>query len=236
MQVAKKHTINIYHWFTLLEIVIMIIVFSAGMVGVFAVLRQWVQFAERTRQDVIAINLAREWVESVINIRNTNRLRRAWRKDQCRLKQNPMRDESNEWCADDQRIVSGSYVLSEAMYGNQSYMTLEPRIQALNTSQGIRNSDREYSLCLTNKWRSACPGQAAITPEGQYFRSIDVKGLYAKDTSIPWGDPLICPDGLSNPICGNSTPKELRYCSRVEYQGKWFGQVNLCMILTNFQE
>lgn len=231
-----RHTSKSLHGFTLLEVVIMIIVFSAGMVGVFSVLRQGTQFSDRTRLEVIGINLSREWVEWVMNIRDTNRLRRAGSKETCRLKANPLVDEAGEGCSDDARIRTGSYVLQTIPNGSNYYRAVSgPSLSALDVRDNIDTSDLVFSLCQSSWARNACPWSQPISREWQFFRQIDVKWLYTKNTTTPGGDLLSCINGQS-PGCGGPEAKELRYCSNVQYQGRGFGNIELCMILTNFAE
>jgi hypothetical protein len=52
-------------------------------------MRVAIEYTDKARQDSVAINLAREGMEEVYTIRNTNRLRRSGKKDANRLCANP---------------------------------------------------------------------------------------------------------------------------------------------------
>lgn len=60
---------------TLFEVMMMLIVLSTVLLSLFEVLSQGIRFAKDTEMRIQAINLAREWIEWVTNIRNTNWLR-----------------------------------------------------------------------------------------------------------------------------------------------------------------
>ena len=74
--------------FTLIELVIGIGLLGIGLIAVFVVLNSWFKTVSQARWQVIAINLAREGMEMMFNIRDTNLIRRAGKKDECRLNTN----------------------------------------------------------------------------------------------------------------------------------------------------
>ena len=61
-------------------------------------------YISETAQRTIALNLAKEGIEAMYNIRNTNWRRRSDSRDKCWLKANPMVDEGNTGCEDDKRF------------------------------------------------------------------------------------------------------------------------------------
>lgn len=79
--------------FTIIEIIIVVLLISGGLLTVVDALKNSSIYLQKTRQKIIAINLAREGMEQVMNIRNTNRQKRAGQKEQTRLKTNPFVDE-----------------------------------------------------------------------------------------------------------------------------------------------
>ena len=90
-------------------------------------------YISETAQKTVALNLAKEGLEAMYNIRNTNWRRRSDSRDKCWLKVNPMVDEGNTGCEDDEwiRYVRG-YISTKEIEGNQYYVY----IPAVN---GIRN-------------------------------------------------------------------------------------------------
>lgn len=96
---------------TLIEIMAMLVVLSLVLATMFATLIQGINFSRDTEARIQAINIAREGIEAVMNIRNTNWLRfpsnrtKCWDADKgvaCLSNPNP------------QKILSGSYVLKQA--------------------------------------------------------------------------------------------------------------------------
>lgn len=65
----------------------------------------------------------------------------------------------------------------------------------------------------------------------EYSRVITIQGLFDKTT----GQKLTCTDTASSP-CKSSSPKELRFCSTVFYTKPYQGVVNVCSIMTNFEQ
>lgn len=59
-------------WLTLIEVMVVIVVVTSGIVWAFWVLSSGQKLAATTTDRVQAINFAREWVEAVKNIRDTN--------------------------------------------------------------------------------------------------------------------------------------------------------------------
>ena len=60
--------------FTLLEVLISLTILTIGSLAVFALMQQTVLSTERNRNSIIAVNLAREGMELVRNIRDTTSL------------------------------------------------------------------------------------------------------------------------------------------------------------------
>jgi Tfp pilus assembly protein PilV len=56
-------------------------VISVALVSILSMLRVAISYTNKTRQETIAINLARESMEAVYNRRNTNRLKWSGEKD-----------------------------------------------------------------------------------------------------------------------------------------------------------
>ncbi len=62
-------------WATMIELMAMIAIIWLGVGWMFSVVTSGMYFAKDTEDTIKAINLAREWIEWVTNIRNTNWLR-----------------------------------------------------------------------------------------------------------------------------------------------------------------
>lgn len=111
----------------MIEILLILVVISTALITIIASVSRTVRYVSEMRQRTIAMNLAKEGIESVYNIRNTNRRKRSANKDQCWLKNNPRKDEGNTGCEDDSRIHQGSRTLNlHQEDGNKnSYYSLE---------------------------------------------------------------------------------------------------------------
>lgn len=112
----------------MIEILLILVVISTALITIIASVSRTVRYVSEMRQRTIAMNLAKEGIESIYNIRNTNRRKRSANKDQCWLKNNPRTDEGNPGCENDKRIHQGSRTLNLHQEGGSknSYYSLEP--------------------------------------------------------------------------------------------------------------
>ena len=214
----------------------MVIIISISLVAIIITLNNGMTFIQKTRERTIAINLAREWVEAMYQIRDTNRHRRAWQKEECRLKIDPLNDDDGN-CSNDTWMGSGYYILTNAIASWQQYFILSGETTNwLDLSDGANTWDLQFSMCewTENLW-AACPGIEPVSKEGKFFRQIQWIGLFFKDESTTWWEEVVCYSG-STAGCGNMRAKEYRFCSQVAYIGKGKGHVELCSVLTNFQK
>lgn len=223
--------------FTLWEILVIVVVISVGMMAIISLLTYGLSYIQKSRQKIIAINLARAWIESIYQIRDTNRQRRAGRKEQCRLKTDPLDPWPNFECPDDPWMQSGYYILTTNVISGQEYLLLTwYSTDWLNVGGWIDAHDLSYSLCFSGGVWVACPWVDMTTSEGRYFREIRWYGLFSKDTNVTWWQYMNCTSGLDYMTCGSYAAKEFRFCSKVTYVGYGTGEVELCGLLTNFRE
>lgn len=194
-----------------------------------------VKYVDRSRQEVLAINLAREGIEGVFQIRNTNRLRRWGMKEQCRLKVDPLIDTANDGCQNDERMQAKNYIMLHKTRGGQEYFLLSgTHVGDLDLSYYDVGIDDRYVLCYTAiSGRNACPGQSTPVSEGRFFRQIKGISLVDKTTATA----INCTDGSdTDPECTDNTAKEFRFCAKVAYTKNVRGEVELCSVITNFLE
>lgn len=227
--------------FTLREVLVVVVVISIWLMSVIVVLTNGNKYIQRTRQKVIAINLAREGMEAVYQIRDTNRTRWAWVKDSCRLKVNPMVDDngSASTCTDDFWMTSGYYILQRSQTWGQSYFSLiwsgyRPFLSWITLSGWISAHDKRFTLCHQTWYRDACPWSTPSTSEWRYFRQIQWLWLYRKDINIAWWSWLSC-SSWNSLVCWSSVAKEFRFCSKVAYIGESTWEVQFCGVITNFK-
>lgn len=221
--------------FTIREILVIIVVISVGLLSVVVVLTNGMKYVQKTRQKVVALNLAREWMEAIYQIRDTNRTRWAGVKDWCRLKINPLVDEWIARCNDDAWFTIGSYVLERLYTWGQEYFALTgPMSTWINLSNGLDSDDYNFSLCQESGYWNSHIWTWCISSEGQYFREIEWLWLYLKDSSTSWWDLISCTWWTAS-WCWTSSAKEFRFCSKVVYIGDSTGEVKLCGVITNFK-
>lgn len=210
--------------FTIIELIISITIISFWIIWVLTSISFWTVNIEKIRKEIIAINIAREWMEAVYNIRDTNWLRWSWKKEYCWLKTNPLVDNWNDWCENDPWMSWNNYVISW-----QTFFTLHPIEWDLNLNDWINNSEMNYIMCIDNNYWYNCPWQNWYNKQWAYFRQIKWVWLYDKNTNSL----LNCENWISW-TCWLNTAKEYRFCSIVFYQWSLLWKVELCWIITNF--
>lgn len=226
---------------TLMELIIAVAILATGLVSIIALVAWANKDVDRLRQDIIAVNLAREGMEMTYNIRNTNRLRRAGEKDACWLKIDPLDDGGNGLCQDDPRMQQWYYIPIVKTTNWQQYFALSGAwASGLDLTYFDAGIDDQYALCYSGDIWQACPGQSEGRSEGRFFRMIEGKGLYLKDVNTIGGQYLgSCTDGnagYGTDDCDDKRAKEFRFCSKVEFVKQGRGDVEMCGVLTNFEE
>ena len=77
-------------WFTLVEVLIVLLIVSTGLFTIISWASTTTTYVSEMKQKTIALNLAKEWVEAMYNLRDTNWRKRSNQKDMCWLAANPM--------------------------------------------------------------------------------------------------------------------------------------------------
>lgn len=240
----KRRPARARQGFTIREILVIIVIISVGLLSVVVVLTNGMKYVQKTRQKVVALNLAREWMEAVYQLRDTNRTRRAWVKDECWLKINPLLDDYEPFvsttpsCINDIRFTSGSYVLQRLTTGGQEYFALTGPWSPINISSLVTTDTTKFSLCQQSGYWNSCMWEVSSTSEWRYYREIEWLWLYLKNVSSYTWNEIVCTwwnIPWWNPGCWTRVAKEFRFCSRVVYIGDGTGEVKLCGVITNFK-
>lgn len=237
--------------FTLIELAVWTLLIWIWLTSIINVLQYATRLTNSSKSEVVAINLAREWIETVFNIRDSNRKMFSSKKDQCRLSRLP--DYTNASCENLSRLhnqVWWQYYYLKSPFKNITYFTWEhilmPTSGALSVVENRWNDtwiSSGYRMCFfessgaDSAYRDTCNSATNgqfDTKYGRYRRSIEIKWLYLKSW-IPGWTPLNC-TRWSDAWCGTSTAKELRFCSRVDYYFDIARRVELCSAITNFEE
>lgn len=211
---------------------------SVWVVSSIVFVNNWLNFTKITRQKVIAINFAREGIESVYQIRDTNRQKWQWKKDQCWLKANPLVDEGIEWCENDLWMWSGNYVIIESWSTSKYFILSGVSDNWFDLSKWMSWNNIDYRLCFSSWHWSACPGldwAEWFSSEWIFLRQISWKWVFLKNTNTTGWDYVVCADWTTSQ-CGSDTAKEYRFCSRVWYMWWTQWEVEICSLMTNFLE
>lgn len=232
-------------WFTLVEVLFVCSVFAIMVVWIILAINRSYTFMNNTRLQVRATNFAREWVEMMFNIRDTNRRKHAWKKDMYWL------------CLDcsqpnvtvnstSQIFMPWIYKLSEKLENGSDYSIIASVITpSTNINEFYSddwfwndNSREEFKIPFTwtytylSWWNNVTWDMADLLwSETEFYRVVRVYGIYKKNSSSAdesiWGT-------ITNYT--NNTPKEMRFCVKVFYRTNAPHSTELCSIMTNFEE
>jgi len=246
--------------FTLVEVMVVVLIVSITFVGIIWGIISTTNYLTETRQKVMALNLAKEGVEIVYNIRNTNWRRRYEQKDACWLNADPFahptwEESSCSWQA---WITPWRWAIARASQGNNYYYSLVNH----NSSGWLMGTEKKLTLDLdafTNSIPSTTTStyklnmtwgnwynSADANPKtwndplgGEFYRYIAVDGLYRKDKNnitkiscASWAATIWTTESCWSP----DIAKELRFCSVVVYTRPKQGRIQICSLLTNFEE
>ena len=229
-------------WFTLAETLIVCSMFAFVVIWIIFAINKAFAFLDNTRLLVRATNFAREWVEMVYNIRDTNRKKYSWDKDSHRT-------ENWTWWT----ISEWLYAIKEWKYANgDSYFYT----QKLNDVSGVNPYEIEwfFNIAYENERKKT---EIVFTGTYSYFswwtlntwwnisellqvdwltfyRVLKVYGIYCKGgQSAPSPNQLVDASHCSN----KSDPKEMRFCVKIFYDvNGWKHATELCSLMTNFEE
>lgn len=216
--------------FTLVEVIIALTLFSFVIVGViFAVTRAY-RYVENSKMQVMAVNLAREWIEMIYAIRDTNRRKYSWDKDRYWLKADPF------WTST-ALMSEGYYTLDMKLYSGQQYPSLTKRTAtaALYTdiSPYLSSTASTFQVSFTWEYHSGNVNQL-MSNEADFYRIIYIAGLYDKSSGNTKDTKLTSCVNVGN--CATVTPKELRFCVKVFAVNTHVAQAEICSMMTNFKE
>ena len=218
---------------------ITISILAIWFAGIFVMMQNSGTFVQQSKQKTLAINLTREAMEILSNIRDTNRTRRSNKKDTCRLKINPLEDTNDDGCQNDTRIQSWRYTVVPTRQENQQYFALSGiNISWFDTVTDATESSGQTTLCQSQQQRASCTGN---DDQEKVVRAIHISWLFKKNSVETGGTSINCPTGTgqdeaTNTECGWSDAKELRFCATTRILWNQNTQIQLCSLLTNFQE
>ena len=225
--------------FTLAETIIVCSIFAIMVVWIILWINRGFLFMNNTRVLVRATNFAREWVEMVYNIRDTNRRKYSGEKDKHRMDAGTWSSLLSWWIYIIKEWVTwdanNSYIYAEFLTGNsEDFYSLTWFFNESNETYrekskiGFSWTYSYYSGGEIATWNlEDLLGWSGI----EFYRILRVYGIYKKDTTDDYA--LITDESEMK----KSSPKELRFCVKVFYESNgWHHASELCSIMTNFME
>lgn len=246
------------NWFTMLELIFACTVFAMLVSGIVLAINRSYEFMNNTRVQIRATNLSREGVEMMFNIRDTNRRKCSWQRDQFWLylgfgANTPTHNYESECDPNGKLFQEWIYAIKEWESDGDRFTYAEK----LN----IANIDKFYSLdedwffsssydserektrvtftWVYRYWSWSAEEWAEYTWEiadllwngVEFYRIARVYWIYCK-TANNSNQPV------STVNCNKiSDPKEMRFCVKTFYKfWAWTHSSELCSIMTNFME
>ena len=233
--------------FTLAETVIVCSVFAVMVVWIILMINRAYEFMDNTRVAVMATNFAREWVEMVYNIRDTNWRKYSWMKDA-------------KWATGFSDLHSSLYYLKEQNWKfsliklglsddggvcgvDKFYESAESFFEALNNDREVRCADGFFDwLGVVYSWTYSYYSWGVLVngeiwdlfKNGiEFYRVVFVYWFFDKISWNRIGElPSPHPEKLTD-----WSPVEAPFCVVVYYRNRWkVHKTELCSVLTNFME
>ncbi len=232
--------------FTLVEILLVLVIVSIGLMSVIYYVQGILKQVHYANQKVIAMNLAKEGIESMYYARNQRILEHTWAdigvnaegklliatsdRSKCRLSL------KSDDCPSTTAIFWNGHYSMHFLWTTDKKVVVyfQKHNNDIDLSEGaFIEQNKPYALYLSgNEWTTS-PGDQTdnLTRYGRFFRKIEGEGIFQGDT------PLNCNGDYNHaPACNNNSPKEYRFCSVVKYVGAWVppSEVKFCAVMTNF--
>lgn len=242
-----KHKKN---WFTLAEVLSVCVVFAIMILAIIWAISRAYSFMGNIRLKVRATNFAREWIEMMYNIRDTNRRKCSWKKDANWLyigtwwsNCNPGTNSFTGWLYSLKEWVSSSwdrYIYAEKFevsWGEDP----EDIYDSVRKSSGVESAKIQFTWSyMYSSWvyeggnrvlkEGTWDMETLLWGETDFYRLVRVYGVYCKSGDNP--NQLV----NSSTCKDDSDPKEIRFCVKVFYKWNWEHTSELCSIMTNFEK
>lgn len=207
--------------FTLIEILIVIFVISMGLILIIRGMSETHRYLSETAQKTIALNLAKEGIEAVYNLRNSNWRKWSDKKNECWLVSSPL-SETTQNCEQLSWLQTGTqYVISNKKPWLEEFNNQNDSIEEIpRISWSYKR--RIWVVSLRDK---TLPWQNIKQSDNEKWSYLSYYCTKAQD--IAW---------KTWKQCGDSSPKELRFCSQVDYSHPHQWSIKICSIMTNFEQ
>ena len=232
-------------WFTLVETILVCSIFAIMVVWIIAAINRSYIFMDNTRLQVRATNYAREWVEMMFNIRDTNRRRKAWDKDACRLVKNidvdnPCDNFFSTWLFTLEKWVNGSWdMYFYASWINLGSLEIDEAYgdnfwAHLDDANWLKDSKITYTWTYSIMERGYNDDERkAEFKTGQNIENLLWDGVeFYRLLRVYWVYDKT--DGATDA----KLAQEMRFCVKVLYRssGGDGHSVELCSLMTNFED
>lgn len=254
------------NWFTMVEIILILVIIATALITIIQGISKTTQYISEMRQRTIALNLAKEGIEAVYNIRDTNWRRRSANRDECWLKANPMIDEGGDGCENDTLFGGGSryaiistgepnyYAIKRVSNGVDDARAMDESKNLVNNYTKLWQQIKDIIKQTQNNdsdphWNFRMHFVEGQRIDHDKFLELQKKGktealnqgIYRRWIAGWWihskeTGTFIKCITEQNPECKDASAKEFRFCSTVIYSSPYQGIVNLCAIMTNFVE
>lgn len=248
------------NWFTMLELILVCTVFAMLVSGIILAINRTYVFLNNTKVEIRATNLARESMEMMFNIRDTNRRKCSWEKDKFWLylgsgANNSTNPDNEDKCVTDGKVFEkwvytikewkkngtwDKFIYAEKLDVDdvEEFYKLEWFFTWTDSAESLRQKAK-----VTFTWTymylswSAATGEVLTWQIGdllwngvEFYRVVRVYGIYCKTDDVN--------QEVDGSHCNKaSDPKEMRFCVKVFYKlGVWIHSSELCSIMTNFME
>ena len=239
--------LNKKKWFTLVEVLLVCSIFAIMVTWIILAINRSYVFLSNARLQVRATNFAREWVEMMFNIRDTNWRKQSGQKDKCWLfyknqectGNNIANNSFGSWLYVLKEWVSWSwdaYIYAEDLAGvgsnfyTDEWFWNEGDPSFRNRSKIALTWNYGYYEYTWWTWKYQTDTfENTLWGETDFYRLVRVYWVYNKNTTNTM-------DVVNGENIINSNPKEMRFCVKVFYRTNAAHSTELCSIMTNFEK
>lgn len=216
----KSFIKNKKRWFTMVETILSLTIFAIAVSWIILAMNRSYLFINKIKNQIMATNLAREWVEMMYNLRDSNWRKNSGQKD---LYRNNAGGSNNE--------VIGDWLYTIWVVSNENDKSII--LKSLNDND-----------CYTDDWYKKCINDIKVEFTWKYkYRDVDsekVKEWEIEDL-MNWVEFFrivkVFRTTTKRDKCTDAEcPKELQFCVKVFYRDVSQGAVELCSIMTNFEK
>lgn len=228
--------------FTLVETLIVASLFAVMVLWIIFWINRAFAFMNNTRVLVRATNFARQWVEMVYNIRDTNRRKNSWERDKYWI-------HTGTWDADN-KLTSWIYTIEEWTEWEDTYIYakklnwVSEEFYEIDWFFNPENSAARENSRIKFPWTYEYYSGGTIATWNmedllwwsgiEFYRVLRVFWVYSKEDNT---DPNKTIGGPEQNTDKSWKPEELRFCVKVFYTyNGWRHASELCSIMTNFME